>query len=172
MFRDTFERETSKVSDEVKEQIEGLKTSFANTFNNLSDIMLEEFEAIRSEFQSNMSQYCPMHHTIEHLTLLAAKTENDISHLSKRQDFLDNQIAKLTPKDFQPEIRSLQEEMQSTREDYKNLYDQITDVINSINEEVGTVKSELDTSTRSIETMKASLSDIHQTMKISSKVYV
>lgn len=135
-LKETFERETMKVSDEVKEHIQGLKSSFVNNFNSLSEIMIEEFESIRNELQLNNNNYCPMHRTIEHLTLLSAKCENDISHLAKRQEFLEREIRSTPKNDFLKDIETLKGQILTNKEDYKSLYDQMGDIINNLNDEV------------------------------------
>jgi chaperonin cofactor prefoldin len=93
LFKNTFERETDKVSDEVRTQIENLKTSFTNTLNSLSVIITEEFDSIRSELHS--SQCCPLAPTIEHLTLLNSSYEREISKLSRRQDAVEEKVKEL-----------------------------------------------------------------------------
>lgn len=170
MFKDTFERESFKLNDDMKEELNGLKQSFTSTFNSLSDIMLEEFEAIRNELQSGMNQqYCPMHRTIEHLTLISAKSQGDISHLLKRQDFIESQISKISPKDHTAEIESIKGQLLTNKEDYRGLYDQMSDIIASLNDEVNIIRTDNENCTQSIKTIKTSINELNQSMKLSSK---
>lgn len=161
-----------KVSDEVKDHIQGLKSSFVNNFNSLSDIMIEEFESIRNELQLNISNnnYCPMYRTIEHLTLLSAKCENDISHLAKRQEFLEREIRGTPQIDYSKDIETLKGQILTNKEDYKSLYDQMGDIIGNLNDEVACLKSDQLNYTLNIDNMKRSISDLNQSMRFSSKL--
>jgi hypothetical protein len=171
LLKETFERESMKVSDEVKDHIEGLKNSFVNNFNSLSEIMLEEFEAIRNEQQINVgnNNYCPMHRTVEHLTLLSAKSENDITQLAKRQEYLEQRFESIPQNDYTQTIDSLNVQVQTSKEDYKSLYDQMGDIICNLNDEVALLKSDHLNYTQSIDTMKRNISDLNQSFKFSSK---
>ena len=132
--------------------------------------MLEEFEAIRNELQSSMNiQSCPMQRTTEHLTLLCAKFENDISHLARRQDYVENHINKMNHKDYSNDIEAIKGQVLSNKEDYKSLYDQMSDIINSMNEEISIVKTDQENSTQAINNIKSSINDLHQGLKLSSK---
>jgi len=174
MFKSTFERETSKVSDEVKDQITILKASFANTFNSLSDIMVEEFEAIRNEFQSHsMTQCCPLQRTVEHLTLVWNKFEQDNSQLAKRQQIVESEFRQFSyPKDYDSEIELIKGQIFTNKEDYKWLYDQISDIIEAVNKDINSVKHDYMVNSQNINEIKSSVCDMNQSMKLSSKKHL
>mmetsp|Transcript_6289 Transcript_6289/g.5404 ORF Transcript_6289/g.5404 Transcript_6289/m.5404 type:complete len:363 (+) Transcript_6289:26-1114(+) len=170
MFKNTFERESVKISDEVKDQMEGIKSSFVNTFNSLSDIMIEEFESIRTDLQITSEPYCPMHRTIEHLTLLCSKYENDLSHLHKRQDLIESQLTKNTPKSSNSDLEMLKTQVNTNKENYKSLCDQVGDIISNINEEVNLVKTSTVSCNTSIDNLKRNITDLNQSMKLSKSM--
>ena len=67
--------------------------------------MVEEFESIRVEMQNvGISQWCSMQRTIEHLTLLWTKYDNDILYLNNRMDKAESYISNIPAKDFNDEI--------------------------------------------------------------------
>ena len=168
-YKDSFERESIKVSDDMANQMNMLKSSFITTFNSLSDIMVEEFESIRTEMQnSSVGQCCPMQRTIEHLTLLCSKYESDMMHLHSRMDKAESYISKIPTKDLNEEIEIIKSQILSNKSDYKSLYDQMTDIINTINEEMDVLRTEQDKINESFKSVKNSILDINQSVKISS----
>jgi hypothetical protein len=133
--------------------------------------MLEEFESIRNEQQISVgnNNYCPMHRTVEHLTLLSAKSENDITQLAKRQEYLEQRFESTPQNDYTQTIESLNLQIQTNKEDYKSLYDQMGDIICNLNDEVALLKSDQLNYTQSIDIMKRNISDLNQNLKYSSK---
>ncbi|CAI2371967.1 unnamed protein product [Moneuplotes crassus] len=166
-FKNTFERETEKISGDVKEQIDNLKSSFVESFNSLSNIMVEEFEAIRDDVIENVNSYCPMHRTTEHLTLLCSKYESQIVSLDKRQAILEKEVEKLSKNRPSHDFESLQSELSTNKDNYKTLCDHISDIIGDMNSEITSVKNEQKIHNQSIETIKRNISDLNQGMRMS-----
>jgi len=154
----------------MKEQLDGLKSSFVNTFNSLSEIMVEEFESIRDDIQGSVGNYCPLHRTVEHLTLLCSKYDKEIANLNKRQEILETQVSKITPKDVDKDIEILKSQIEGNRESYQNLCDQVGDIISNMNEEVSMLKTHQVTCSSNIENIKRNISDLNQSIKLSSRV--
>ena len=171
-YNNTFDRDPSNVNDDLPNQVNELKTSFLNTFNSLSDIMIEEFESIRIEMQNfSIGQWCPMQRTIEHLTLLWSKYENDFVYLNNRIDKAESYISKIPTKDLNDEIDIIKGQMLANKVDYKSLYDQMTDIVNTLNEEMSLLKTEQEKMDDSCKNMKNTILDINQSVKISSKKF-
>ena len=130
--------------------------------------MVEEFESIRCDLQGNMPNFCPMNRTIEHLTLLSSKFENDISIIAKRQELLETQINKASSKDVNKEVKAIKTQLLSNKNSYNSLCDQMGDIINNMNEEVSQLKFSQTSCNQNIESIKRNISDLNQSMRMSS----
>ena len=150
-----------------------MKMCFVSTFNSLSDIMLEEFESIRSELNDRSSvAHSSLAPTVQHLTLLCSKYESDLRQLSIKQANLENQISTIQTRPYDDEISELHTKINSTGQEYKTFYDQISDILNSLDGEITTFKSKQNEMSDQISYFRSSISDLHQKYKLSSKNYL